>query len=137
MKAPLLSGCPSSNSELGQIRVHVLYKWAEIPAKTVIPAIALSVTYRKQESPTNTGSTPVSATKTFKISALHVGVPRLESRTFLQNTGKSKSRLKMVCRMVLRTVVPKVRSLATRHLGTSTGMRSAGVDALIASRAGR
>ena len=67
MKAPLLSGCPSSNSELGQIRVHVLYKRAEIPAKTVIPAIALSVTYREQESPANTGSTPVSATKLLKI----------------------------------------------------------------------
>ena len=69
MKAPLLSGCPS-NGELGQIRVHVLYKWAEIPAKTVIPAIALSVTYRKEESPANTGSTPVSATKLFKIKHL-------------------------------------------------------------------
>src|SRR5260370_35807007 len=67
MKASLLSGCPSSNSEFGQIRVHVLYKWAEIPAKTIIPAIALSVTYRKQESPANTGSTPVSATKPFRI----------------------------------------------------------------------
>src|SRR5258708_38618321 len=67
MKPPLLSGCPSSNSELGQIRVHVLYKWAEIPAKTIIRAIALSVTYRKQESPANTGSTPVSATKPFRI----------------------------------------------------------------------
>ena len=33
---------PSSNTEFGQIRVHVLYKRAEIPAKTVIPAIALS-----------------------------------------------------------------------------------------------
>ena len=73
MKAPLLSGCPSSNSELGQIRVHVLYKWAEIPAKTVIPAIALSVTYRKQESPANTGSTPVSATKPFRIICLQIG----------------------------------------------------------------
>jgi len=62
MKAPLLSGYPSSNTEFGQIRVHVLYKRTEIPAKTVIPAIALSVTYRKQESPANTGSIPVSAT---------------------------------------------------------------------------
>jgi len=41
---------PSSNTEFGQIRVHVLYKRAEIPAKTVIPAIALLVTYRKQEN---------------------------------------------------------------------------------------
>ena len=70
MKAPLLSGCPSSNSELGQIRVHVLYKWAEIPAKTVIPAIALSVTYRKRWRVPNPGSTPVSATKSFQINNL-------------------------------------------------------------------
>jgi hypothetical protein len=67
MKAPLLSGCPSSNSELGQVRVHVLYKRGEIPAKTVIPAIALSVTYRKQESPANTGSIPVSATISYEL----------------------------------------------------------------------
>jgi hypothetical protein len=76
MKAPLLSGCPSSNSELGQIRVHVLYKWAEIPAKTVIPAIALSVTYRKQESPANTGSIPVSATNLFRIIRLRIVVQK-------------------------------------------------------------
>src|SRR5438093_2413440 len=63
-------GMPSSNTEFGQIRVHVLYKRAEIPAKAVIPAIALSVTYRKQESPANTGSTPVSATKSFIIIGL-------------------------------------------------------------------
>ena len=44
------------------IRVHVLYKWTEIPANTPIPAIAVSVTYRKQKKPANTGSIPVSAT---------------------------------------------------------------------------
>ena len=65
MKAPLLSGYPSSNTEFGQIRVHVLYKWAEIPAKTVIPAIALSVTYRKRWRVPNPGSIPVSATNLF------------------------------------------------------------------------
>jgi len=65
MKAALLSGCPSSNSELGQIRVHVLYKRAAIPAKTVIPAIALSVTYRKREKSADPGSIPVSATDSF------------------------------------------------------------------------
>jgi hypothetical protein len=47
---------------VGQVPVHVLYKRPEIPAKTVIPAIALSVTYRKQESLANTGSIPSSAT---------------------------------------------------------------------------
>ena len=48
---------------VGEIRVHVLYKRLEIPANKVVPAIAVSVTYRKQEEAANTGSTPVSATK--------------------------------------------------------------------------
>src|SRR5258708_37919098 len=87
MKPPLLSGCPSSNSELGQIRVHVLYKRAEIPAKTVIPAIALSVTYRKQESLANTGSIPVSATKFFKIIHLQDQRTRLDTGALPPKTG--------------------------------------------------
>ena len=45
-----------------RICVHVLYKRAEIPANTSLPAIAVSVTYRKQEKAANTGSIPVSAT---------------------------------------------------------------------------
>ena len=49
--------CPES-------RVQALYKRAEIPANKVVPAIAVSVTYRKQEKAANPGSTPVSATKT-------------------------------------------------------------------------
>jgi hypothetical protein len=88
MKAPLLSGCPSSNSELGQIRVHVLYKRAEIPAKTVIPAIALSVTYRKQESPANTGSTPVSATKHFEFIDLQRWIQSLGADALRQRWGQ-------------------------------------------------
>src|ERR1022692_2292630 len=47
----------------GQVRVHVLYKRAEIPANTAILAFAISVSYREQEKAANTGSTPVSATK--------------------------------------------------------------------------
>jgi hypothetical protein len=46
------------------VRVHVLYKRPEIPANKVVPGIAVSVTYSKQEKAANTGSTPVSATKT-------------------------------------------------------------------------
>jgi hypothetical protein len=45
-----------------QIPVHILYKRPEIPAKKVVPAIAVSVTYSKQEKAANTGSIPVSAT---------------------------------------------------------------------------
>jgi hypothetical protein len=48
-------------------RVHVLYKPPEIPANGVIPAIAVSVTYRKHEKAGNTGSSPVSATNSFRI----------------------------------------------------------------------
>jgi hypothetical protein len=36
-------------------RVHVLYKRPEIPANKVVPAIAVSVTYRKQEKAENPG----------------------------------------------------------------------------------
>jgi hypothetical protein len=39
-----------------------LYKRPEIPANTAIPAIALSVTYRKHKKAANPGSIPVSAT---------------------------------------------------------------------------
>jgi len=44
-----------------------LYKRLEIPAKKAVPAIAVSVTYSKQEKAANTGSTPVSATNPFRI----------------------------------------------------------------------
>jgi hypothetical protein len=50
--------CPES-------RVQALYKRAEIPANKVVPAIAVSVTYSKQEKAANTGSIPVSATNSF------------------------------------------------------------------------
>src|SRR6516164_11815255 len=46
----------------GQFRVHVLYKRPEIPAHEVVPAIAVSVTYRKHENAENPGSIPASAT---------------------------------------------------------------------------
>jgi hypothetical protein len=43
-------------------QIRVLYKRAEIPANALIPAIAVSATYRKQEKAENPGSIPVSAT---------------------------------------------------------------------------
>jgi hypothetical protein len=49
-------GCPEVAG------VHVLYKRLEIPANHVLPAIAVSVTYRKHEKVENPGSIPVSAT---------------------------------------------------------------------------
>lgn len=49
---------PSSDTEnLSRVRVHVLYKRAEIPANKAVPALAVSVTYRKQERAANPGST--------------------------------------------------------------------------------
>jgi len=48
-----------------QVRVHVLYKRAEIPANTGVLAIAVSVTCRKLEKAENPGSIPVSATNSF------------------------------------------------------------------------
>src|ERR1700756_306952 len=98
MKAPLLSGCPPSNTEFGQIRVHVLYKRAEIPAKTVIPAIAVSVTYRKQESLANTGSTPVSATKPFKIIYLQKWLTDLGVRALRRRRGQGMISDRWLCR---------------------------------------
>jgi hypothetical protein len=56
-----------------KVRVPVLYKQAEIPANTTVPAIAVSVTYREHEKAENPGSTPVSATKPFKINSLKIG----------------------------------------------------------------
>lgn len=48
---------PSRNSEtVGQVCVHVLYKPAEIPAIKPVPAIPVSVTYRKHEKAQNRGS---------------------------------------------------------------------------------
>jgi len=48
-----------------------LYKRAEISANTAIPALAVSVTYSKQEKAANPGSTPVSATiLPFKINVV-------------------------------------------------------------------
>jgi hypothetical protein len=99
MKAPLLSGCPSSNSELGRIRVHVLYKRAEIPAKTVIPAIALSVTYRKQASPANTGSTPVSATNPFRIICLQNRRTDLSAVRCFQDVGRARFHIELHAKM--------------------------------------
>ena len=40
-------------------RVQILYKGPEIPANTVIPEFALSVTYRKYQKAENPGSIPV------------------------------------------------------------------------------
>jgi hypothetical protein len=51
-------------------RVHALYKRPEIPANSTNPAFAVSVTYWKRKKAANTGSTPVSATKPFKIIGL-------------------------------------------------------------------
>ena len=48
----------------------MLYKRAEIPANTVIPALAASVTYRKQEVGGEYGFDPVSATNPFRIICL-------------------------------------------------------------------
>ena len=81
---------PSSNTEFGQIRVHVLYKRAEIPAKAIIPAIALSVTYRKQEKAENPGSTPVSATNPFRIICLQMGAQGLPLRRSVTDTAKAR-----------------------------------------------
>jgi len=39
-----------------KVRVHILYKQAEIRANTTIPAIVVSVTYRKHDKLANTGS---------------------------------------------------------------------------------
>jgi hypothetical protein len=41
------------------MRVHVLYKGAEILANSTIPAVVVSATYSKQEKAANTGSIPV------------------------------------------------------------------------------
>jgi hypothetical protein len=71
-------------------RVHVLYKRPAIPAKTSVPAIAVSVTYRKQERVVNPGSTPVSATNALRINHLQKGMYRLGTGTF---APKSSSRL--------------------------------------------
>src|SRR5262249_16330479 len=40
-------------------RVQILYKGPEIPANTVIPEFALSLTYRRYEKAENPGSIPV------------------------------------------------------------------------------
>jgi hypothetical protein len=61
--------------------VHVLYKWPEIPANKAVPAIAVSVTYRKHEKAANPGSIPVSATKSFKIKHQTTHVPRQSTGT--------------------------------------------------------
>jgi hypothetical protein len=55
-------GAKQHSNPIGQFAVHVLYKRPEIPAKKAVPAIAVSVTYSKQEKAANTGSIPVSAT---------------------------------------------------------------------------
>lgn len=54
------SSIPGDN-EIGApgSRVQVFYKRAEIPADNVVPAIAFSVSCRKQEKVENTGSIPV------------------------------------------------------------------------------
>jgi hypothetical protein len=74
----------------GHFRVHVLYKRPEIPANGVIPAIAVSVTYRIHEKAENTGSTPVSATNALRINHLQKGMHRLGTGAF---APKSSSRL--------------------------------------------
>jgi hypothetical protein len=53
-----------------RIRVHVLYKRAEISANKMIRAIAVSVSYREHEKAENPGSISVSATKFFWLYAL-------------------------------------------------------------------
>lgn len=52
--------CNTEN--VGQVPVQILYKRAEIPANKMVPAIAVSVTYSKQEKAANTGSIPVGTT---------------------------------------------------------------------------
>jgi len=62
--APLLPGrqkrtyitCPPETLKTSAKFVHVLYKRAEIPANSTLRAIAVSVTYGKQENAANTGS---------------------------------------------------------------------------------
>jgi hypothetical protein len=76
-----------------------LYKRLEIPANKVIPAIAVSVTYRNHEKAENTGSIPVSAINLFIISNLQnyfTGLGLQEARRrvakagFLLNCGWSR-----------------------------------------------
>jgi hypothetical protein len=62
---PAQTARPFEEISLIRIHVHVLYKRPEIPANSAVHAIAISVTYRKQEKTENTGSIPVSATKSF------------------------------------------------------------------------
>ena len=97
--APLLPAFPDlsmarlSTENLRQIRVHVLYKRPEIPANKVVPAIAVSVTYRKQEKAANPGSTPVSATKPFRIICLQIAPSQtLPRRDSISNSCRISSR---------------------------------------------
>jgi len=71
----------STRNQLAKIRVQIFYKRPEIPANTVVLAIAFSVTWRKHEKAENPGLTPVSATKSFTISVLPISVQRLESKS--------------------------------------------------------
>src|ERR1700733_11683441 len=56
---------PAILKTVGQVRLHVLYKRPDFLAHSAIPAIAVSVTYRKHETAANPGSIPVSATQLF------------------------------------------------------------------------
>jgi hypothetical protein len=70
LKRTYIPGPPATLKTFGQFRVHVLYKLPEIPANTVIPEFAVSVTYRKHEKAENTSSILVSATNYFVIKDL-------------------------------------------------------------------
>jgi hypothetical protein len=57
-------------TKMSELRVHILYKRDEIPAKLLIPEFAVSVTYRKQEKAESPSSILVSATKRFIVNHL-------------------------------------------------------------------
>jgi hypothetical protein len=73
--------------DVAQIRVHVLYKLAEIPANTANPEFAASVTYRKHGKAENPGSIPVSATNSIGISYLRKRCTRLPLQSAPQKTS--------------------------------------------------
>jgi hypothetical protein len=121
----LLPASTSIKKLFGQVplRVHVLYKRAEIPANKAIPAFAVSVTYRKRLKAANPGSIPVSATNSFLIRHLQktlyeIGLasgpqkmwPRLEWKSSsCRMPGSRMPFPKTIRRIVLRTVIPTIQ----------------------------
>src|SRR5262249_1639795 len=72
-------------------RVQILYKRGEIPANKVVPAIAVSVTYRKHEKAENPGSIPVRELPTsFKINHLQDRRTKVGTGALPQRRGQGR-----------------------------------------------